>query len=101
MVNPYNFCYEVVAGIVYTMGLLGHTVEVFLCPEHSESGVADLLRLFFTGPISSLQDLPLAAHRFDTIVYADWYPKSKTRFETKLEGGVLLAITATLIGCRL
>ena len=82
-----------VAGIVFTLGLLNHSVEVFLHPQHPQLGVTDLLRVFHSGPVHSYQDLPKAGMGFDTIIYADWYPVGTPRAggESKLQGGSLLA----------
>ena len=77
-----------VAGIVFTLGLLNHNVEVFLHPLHPQLGVEQLLRAFHSGPVHSYQDLPKAGEGFDTIVYADWYPVGTPRAggESKLQG---------------
>ena len=90
VVNSFNFCYEVVFGLVFTLGLLKHDVELFLNPLHAQFGVEALLRRFYAGPINSYEDLPKAAEGFDTVIYADWYPLGTPRSggEAKLQGMV-------------
>ena len=79
IVNSFHFCYEVIFGLVFSLGLLKHALEVFINPLHSQFGVEDLLRRFYSGPIRSYEDLPVAAEGFDTVVYADWYPVGTPR----------------------
>ena len=87
IVNSFHFCYEVIFGLVFSLGLLKHDLEVFINPLHTQFGVEELLRRFYQGPINSYEDLPAAAQGFDTVVYADWYPVGTPRAggESKLQ----------------
>lgn len=80
IVNPFNFCWDIVFGIVHTVTLLTPHVDVYvnlkqqqLIGSFTHVGADAVLRTISDRPALPIEQLPAAGQTYDLVIYADYY----------------------------
>ena len=95
VVNPFNFCWDIVFGIVYTVTLLTPHVDVYvslkdqhLLGSFTSVGADATLKTINDRPALPIEQLPGAGQQYDLVIYADWYgPMGPVEADKSLPGG--------------